>query len=177
MHNQIRIRSLKNYTPELLKEELTKINFPDYKIFYNVNIAYLDLVGKILSVVNKIAPFKDLRIKHNTQDWFDDEVAEAIKLRKKRLKIFKSTKLHIHEELYKESKYVAVKLIENKKKKFYKEKLNENIGKPKHLWKALKPLGLPYKKGSISNVCLNKDDKASSDEKKTQILSYNSFVT
>ena len=166
MHNQIRIRSLKNYTLELLKEELTKINFPDYNIFYNVNIAYLDLVGKILSVVNKIAPFKDLRIKHNTQDWFDDEVAEAIKLREKRLKIFKSTKLHIDEELYKESKYVAVKLLENKKKKFYKEKLNENIGKPKHLWKALKPLGLPYKKGSISNVCLNKDDKASSDEKK-----------
>ena len=68
MHNQIWVRSLKNYTPELLKEELRKINFPDYNIFYNVNIAYLDLVGKILSVVNKIAPFKDLRIKHNTQD-------------------------------------------------------------------------------------------------------------
>ena len=44
IHNQIRVRSLKNYTPELLKEELTKINFPDYNIFSNVNTAYLDLV-------------------------------------------------------------------------------------------------------------------------------------
>ena len=92
MHNQIRVRSLKNYTPELLKEELTKINFPDYNIFPNVNIAYLDLVEKTLSVVNKIAPFKDLRIKNNTQDWFDDDVAEATKIREKRLKIFKPTK-------------------------------------------------------------------------------------
>ena len=104
MHNQIQVRSLKNYTPEVLEEELTKINFPDHNIFFNLNIAYLDLVEKILSVVGKIAPFKDLRIKNNTQDWFDDEVAEAIKLRKKHLKNFKSTKLHIDEELYKESK-------------------------------------------------------------------------
>ena len=36
-------------------------------------------VGKILNVVDKIAPFKVLRIKNNTQDWFDDEVAKAIK--------------------------------------------------------------------------------------------------
>ena len=64
-------------------------------------IAYLDLVEKIWSGVDKIAPFKDLRIKNNTQDWLDDEVVEAIKLTEKRPKHFKSTKLHIDEELYK----------------------------------------------------------------------------
>ena len=84
---------------------------------------------KIFSVVDKIAPFKDLRIKSNTQDWFDDEVAEVIKLREKHLKHFKSTKLHIDEELYRESKYRAIKLIKEKEKKFYKEKLKETIGK------------------------------------------------
>ena len=46
---------------------------------------------------------------------FDDEVAEAFKLREKCLKILKSTKLHIDEELYKEYKYLAVKLIKEKK--------------------------------------------------------------
>ena len=104
-----------------MKEELTKINFPDCNIFSNVNVAHLDLVEKILSVVDKTAPFKDLRIKNNTQDWFDDEVAEAIKLREKRLKNFKSTKLHIDEELYKESKYLAMKLIKEKKKKLQRK--------------------------------------------------------
>ena len=44
---------------------------------------------KILSVVDKIAPFKDQGIKNNTQDWFDDEVAKAIKLKEKRCKQFK----------------------------------------------------------------------------------------
>ena len=94
MHNQIRVRSLKKYTPELLIKKLKKINFPNYNILSNVTIAYLDLVEKIFSAVDKIAPFKDLRIKNNTQDWFDDEVAKAIKRREKRIKQFKSTKLH-----------------------------------------------------------------------------------
>ena len=164
MHNQIRVRSLKKYTSELLIKELKKINFPKYNIFSNVNIAYLDLVGKILSQVDKIAPFKDLRIKNSTQDWFDDEFAKAIKLREKHLKQFKSTKLHIDEDLYKEAKYHAVKLIKQKKSRFYKEKLKENIGKPKELWKALKSLGLPSKKGTISNICLKKDDKICFDD-------------
>ena len=101
MHIQIQVRSLKKYTPELLVKELKKINFPNYNIFSSVNIAYLDLVEKILNVVDKIASFKDIRIKNNTQDRFDDEVAKAIKLRKKRLRQFKSTKLHIYEDLYK----------------------------------------------------------------------------
>ena len=149
LDNQIQVWSLKKYTPELLIKELKKINFPKYNIFSNVNIAYLDLVEKILSVVDKILPFKDLRIKNNTQDWFDEEVAKAIKLREKRLKQFKSTKLHIGEDLYKEAKYHAVILIKQRKSHFYKEKLKENIGKPKELWKALKSLGLPSKKGTI----------------------------
>ena len=84
-------------------------------------IAYLDLVAKILSVVDKIGPFKDLRIKNNTEDWFDDEVAEAIKLREKCVKHFKSTKLHIDEELYEESKYLTLKLRKEKKNKLDKK--------------------------------------------------------
>ena len=83
MHNQIWVQSWKKYTPELLIKELKKINFPNYNIFSNVNIAYLDLVEKILSVVDKIAPFKDLRIKNSPQDWFIDEIAKAIKLNEK----------------------------------------------------------------------------------------------
>ena len=39
---------------------------------------HLDLVKKFLSTVNKIAPLKDYRMKNNTHDWFDDEVAEAV---------------------------------------------------------------------------------------------------
>ena len=66
MHNQIWVLSLKNSTTEFLKEELTKINFPDYNIFSDVDIAYLDLIEKILSVADEIAHFRDCRSKSNT---------------------------------------------------------------------------------------------------------------
>ena len=61
-------------------KELKNINIPNYNTFSNVNIAYLDHVEKIWSVVNKIIPFEDLMIKT-----FDAQVSEAIEVRGKRL--------------------------------------------------------------------------------------------
>ena len=124
-------------------------------------------------MVDKIAPFRDVRIK-NTEDWFDDEVAKVIKLREECLKQFKSTKLHIDEDLYKEAKYHAVKLKKQKKSQFYKEKLKGNIGKPKELWKAQRSLGLPSKKGTFSNICLKKDNKICFDDK-TNVIAFKEF--
>ena len=71
----------------------------------------------------------------------------------------------VDEELYKEAKYHVMKLIKERKRQFYTDKLKENIGKLKELWKALKSLSLPSKKRSISNICLKKDDKISFDDR------------
>ena len=79
MHNQIQVWSLKKYTSDFLRKELKKVNFPNCNIFYKVNIGYLHIVEKMSSVVDKIAPFKDQRIKNNNQNWLDNEVAKAIK--------------------------------------------------------------------------------------------------
>ena len=46
-----------------------------------------------------------------SKSWFHDKVAKAIRLKEKQLKQFKSTKLCIDEDLYKEAKYHALKLI------------------------------------------------------------------
>ena len=61
-----------------------------------------------------------------------------------------------------------MKLIKQKKSQFYKEKWKKiyiYIGKSKELWKALKSLGLPSKKDTLSNICLKKDDKTFFDNK------------
>ena len=50
--------------------------------------------------INKVAPIKERRIKHNSQEWFDGEIFEAIKNRDKLLKKFKRSRLHIDKELY-----------------------------------------------------------------------------
>ena len=51
------------------------------------------------------APRKEIRIKNNTQEWFDREIAELIYAREKLFLKFKKSKLHIHEENYGKVKY------------------------------------------------------------------------
>ena len=56
------------------------------------------------------------------------------------------------------------KLINYKKRYFYQEKLSENVGKPKELWKALKSLGLPCKITPVPQVSLKDGETISFDE-------------
>ena len=67
----------------------------------------------------------------------------------KLFKKFKKSKLHIDKEIYKIARYEVQKLISYKKKKYFENRLNDSIGKPKELWKAVKSLGLPSK----TSVC------------------------
>ena len=83
MHNQIQTQSLRNYSAENLISTLKNIKFPNYDIFSDVNVAYADLTKKISDAIDNVAPIKTLRIKINSQDWFDSEIAEAVKLREK----------------------------------------------------------------------------------------------
>ena len=122
-------------------------------------------IRHITSVINKIAPFKEIRIKNYSHDWSDDEFLHKIILRDKRLKKFKASRLNIVEEVYKEEKLNVQELIKNKKRDVYQEKLRENAGKPKELWKALKSLGLSFKITPVSDVSLKDGEKISFDEK------------
>ena len=172
-HKQIKIRSLKKYSIESLNQGLIMINFPDYEYFNDVEIDVV-FIQHITSVINKIAPFKEIRIKNYSHDWFDGEILDKIILRDKRLKKFKASRLNIDEQLYKEAKINVQKLIKNKKRDFYLEKLRENVGKPKELWKALKSLGLPSKITPVSQVSL-KDGETISFDEKTNNNSFKNF--
>ena len=85
-------------------------------------------------------------------------MAEKLSLRDKLFKKIKPSCLNKDWEIYKEARNDVQRLIKCKKKKYFEEKLAENIAKPKNLWQALKSLGLPYKKTSSSNICLENKD-------------------
>ena len=74
------------------------------------------------------------------------------------MKKIKRSRLHIDKELHNTARYKVHKMIFNKKKDYFENKLNECIGKPKDLWKALKSLGLPNKISSceVSALKVNK---------------------
>ena len=155
-HKQISFRSFKNYSVDEYEKVLGKVTFPNYEK-YNIKKAYNDfLFRKLIKVVNNISPLKAMRIKNTSTEWFDREIAEKLSIRDKLFKKFKSSRLNIDWEIYKEARNDIQRTIKEKKKQYLEEKLSENIAKPKELWQTLKQLGLPNKKNSPSNTCLKK---------------------
>ena len=111
MHKHIKFCSFKHYSADLFRKTLTGINFPNYQNFNDATEAYDDFLQKITIAIDKVAPIKETRIKHNSQEWFDGKISEAIKNRYRLLKKFKRSRLHIDKARYK-----VYKIIFNTKK-------------------------------------------------------------
>ena len=69
------------------------------------------------------------------------------------------------------------KLISHKKKKFFENRLNDSIGKPKELWKALKSLGLPSKTSVCGTTALKVKNTTSFETKSTLDVFKNYYST
>ena len=69
---------------------------------------------------------------------------------------FKKTKLYNDHIIYKKARNNIQRIIKNKKRNFIKQKLTENIGKPKELWKILRRIGASIKFKKMTNICLQK---------------------
>ena len=122
---------------ENFERELKNIAFPNYEKFSDVNSAYSDLLKKITQVINNLAPYKTIRVKNQSSEWIDGELAEQISNRDKLFKKFKKSKLYIDELICKEAKNTVQHLIKERKKKCLSKKIEENIGELKELWKNL----------------------------------------
>ena len=93
---------------------------------------------------------REVRVRKNTQEWMDQEVLEGIRIRDRLLTKFRSSKTHVDCVGFKKARNHVQNLTKRKKKSFVVGKLNENIGKPKDLWKCLKSLGLSSGNNSLS---------------------------
>ena len=156
---------MKNYSIDLFLKKLKLIKFPKYSEFMDINAACSHFIHVITSIIDKIAPLKEIRIRNNTEEWMDEEFLEGIRIRDKLLSKFKRTKSHIDHVNFKKSRNNVLSLIRKKKKTCVVGKLNENVGKPKELWKSLKSLGLPSKQDKPSKICLKKDGEHCFDDK------------
>ena len=123
VYKYIETRSLKNYSQTLFPDKLRKINFPDYQNFKDINDAYSDFTEKVTSVIDEIAPIKEILVKNNTQDWFDAEINEEIERRDKSFAKLKKSRRHSDNESYKKARYKVQRMIKNKKKVLLSENL------------------------------------------------------
>ena len=136
-HKQISFRSFKNYSVDEYEKALGKVTFPNYEKYHSINKTYDNFFQKLIEVVNDIAPLKTTRIKNTSNEWFNMEIAKKSSIGDKLFKKFKSSRLNIDWEIYKEAKNDVQRTIKQKKKQYLEEKLTENIAKTKELWQTL----------------------------------------
>ena len=88
-----------------------------------MNEGYADLIQKVNSIIDGIAPVKEMCIKNNT--------FEAISVRDKKYKRFKRTRLHVDHVNYRKTRNQVKNLIKRTKRNYIKEKLTKKIGNSK----------------------------------------------
>ena len=123
----MQFRSFKHYTVDLSEQELSKLNFLNYQNYNEINEAYNDFIQKIVSVIDRVAPIKGKRVRQNSQEWFDGEIADEIKNHDKLFKKFKKSKLHIDKDIYNAARFKIRKMIFNKKRLFFEKKSKVNL--------------------------------------------------
>ena len=69
VHKYINFHSLKTYRVNEYKKNLRQLVFPYYEIFDNINV-YSDFIQKIMTSIDKFAPYKTRQVKLNIQKWF-----------------------------------------------------------------------------------------------------------
>ena len=154
-HKTVKMRSLKNYNKEIFIEALINSNIPDIKKYSDVNNAYSDFTDSLISIIDNIATLKNIRVKNNSQEWFDAEIHEEIIKREKCFSNFKKTRTITDEKLYHDTRNRVQALIKNKKEKFVEENIKQNQNNSKSLWKTIKQLGLPSASSPSGRICLD----------------------
>ena len=102
-----------------------------------------------------MTPKNTIRVKNNTNECFAGNIVEKVSPWDKLFRKFKKCKLSVDKLLCKEARNILQVLFKDERRKTMHEKLSENIGKPKELWKIIKKLGLPDKNAPTTSVCLN----------------------
>ena len=67
-----------------------------------------------MNVIDKVVLLKERRVKQNSQEWFDGEIADGIKNCNRLFKKFKISKLHIHKGIYNAPRPKLQKMITKK---------------------------------------------------------------
>ena len=97
-HKYLNFHSLKIYTADYYKEALKQVDFPSYENFGDFEPCS-NFFQKLMTVIDKIAPYKSKRRKGNNQKWFDSELLAKLNLRNKLFKKFKKSRPHIDKKL------------------------------------------------------------------------------
>ena len=170
------VRSFANYTRSLFCDDLRKINWSDVYSAPNVDVALDTFNSLFLSAVNRIAPFRKIRIRKDTQPWMTSDILGHIQ---KRDNLFAKVRLDRgNTVLYKRycvQRNFVQRCIKDAKSSFVERGIKECGNDSSKLWRQLGSLGHKAVKVE-SDIALNSDGRTHFDPKVTSGL-FNDFYT
>ena len=175
-HNVIKIRSLRNYSVEVLLETLSSA---DWSTVYcsDVNQSWCNFKTIFLQILDAVAPIKEIRLKNRTEPWMNNEILENIRHRDYLLYTFKKDRSN--RNMYKEFCQLRNKIqrdVRMAKAEYFSSKIEENKNDSKKLWQQLKTLGYSNKTKGETKVVLDTDGEMCFDS--NRVANYiNEFYT
>ena len=115
-------------------------------------------------VLNRRIPLKSKRVKRPNQPvWMTKKILRSMKTKDKLLKKARNSNLPEDWSRFTQAKRQSTNVLSKTKRRFFREKIDENKGNPKGVWKALKSLSGTSKRGVRINE-ISTENKVVSDE-------------
>ena len=165
-HNTVKIRSLKHYSTHDFLIKLRNVNWAAVTNCININEAWNNFRTIFIKILDEVAPIKQVRINTRTEPWMTSTILELIRERDKAL--FNSNKNRKNKELRKQFNSLRNKVqreIRSAKANYFKNKIEENKGNSKNLWKQLKTIGYREKSKNNSKIVMDIDNSPSFEPK------------
>ena len=159
-HKNVEIRSLKNYTTESFNEKLSSINWSDVYNATDVNESWCNFKSLLRSVINDVAPIKQVRLKQRTEPWMSSDILAQIRQRDQLLYKFNKdkSKTQVYDE-YCKLRNKTQRDIRRAKSEHFMNCIDDNKNNSKKLWQTLKELGYSTKVKEAANVVLKINGK------------------
>ena len=175
-HNFVKMRSLKHYNKDDFILKLSNMSWKSVLMCFDVEMAWDSFKTIFHSVLDSVAPVKEVKLKQRTEPWMNSEILQNIRFRDETLNKFRKTN---DPDLYK--KYCQLRnLVQREtripKRGYLTNKIEENVGNSKKLWDQLKKLGYSCKKKESSNVVLEIDGETFLTLKRWQIALMDSLL-
>lgn len=156
-HNTVRVRSLKNYSIEALCTKLVDTNWSRVLNCKDAEESWNAFKDIFTSVIDSMAPIKEVRLKNRTEPWINAEILSKIRLRDEILYKFRKLKCNELYRRYCQLRNEVQRLVRCAKSSYLLDKVEEHKNDSRKLWQDLKLTGYKSKLKNSGNFVLNID--------------------
>jgi hypothetical protein len=176
-HKTLSIRSLRDYTQTDLINRLSEVDWSEVMSSLCADDAWAHFTRLFTSILDIVAPSKEIRIKHSTDQWMTSEILDNIRSRDILFRKFQ--KNPVKHDLYDQFCKLRNKIqrdIKKAKSLYFQKQIEENRNNSKKLWQNLKNLGYSSKGKDSSKVVIDIQGTKCFDAK-TNACHFNKFFT